>query len=109
MYSSSSSSSFSPQPTSTLSGLESLPLHQTSTWSFPLAPDSTPAGSTTSDRSSAVSNPPLSRPIIEPTGYSGTGVREGIHAQVTCLESTIAPERNITRIESQGRLGDGPM
>ena len=54
MYSSTSSSSLSPQPTSTLTGFESLPSDQTSTWSFPLVSDSTPAGSTSSDRSSAV-------------------------------------------------------
>ena len=76
---------------------------------LPLASDSTLIGSTSSDRSSAISDPPISCPSVELIGESDTGVRERIHAQLTCLESIIAPEGNIPRIESRGRLRDGPM
>ena len=76
---------------------------------LPLASDSALIGSTSSDRSSAIYDPPISCPSVELIGESDTRVRERIHAQLTCLESIIAPEGNIPRIESRGRLRDGPM
>ena len=56
----------------------------------------------------SVSDHPFPRPSIEPIEESGAEARKDIHAQVTCLELIEQPERRINRIESRGRLGDGP-
>ena len=56
----------------------------------------------------SVSDHPFPRPSIEPTEESDAEARKYIHAQVTRLKFIEEPERRINRIESRGRLGDGP-